>query len=155
MGTTLELPPGVFGITDGAFFPKSLFKPLFTAEGMRRKINDQWRAVMKSHERGTLFRDKLQKEKKKNHPVSLDCNCLITVITSYHEKEVHPPKTQQKQPIDLKVHLPSLTLETSKQNNSNRKQKSCQAKLLAMCDPAFWWEGWFTFHRIRAECEML
>lgn len=41
MGTTLELPPGVFGITDGAFFPKSLFKPLFTAEGMRRKINDQ------------------------------------------------------------------------------------------------------------------
>lgn len=40
MGTTLELPPGVLGIADGAFFPKSLLKPLFAVGGMRRKIND-------------------------------------------------------------------------------------------------------------------
>jgi len=43
MGTTLELPPGVLGVADGVFFPKSLslLKPLFPAERMEREINDQ------------------------------------------------------------------------------------------------------------------
>ena len=42
MGTTLEPPPGVLGIADGAFFTKSLVKPLFTGTvgGTRREIND-------------------------------------------------------------------------------------------------------------------
>ena len=41
MGTTLELPPGVLGTVDAAFFPKSLLpKPLLTAGGMKTEIND-------------------------------------------------------------------------------------------------------------------
>lgn len=67
---------------------------------------------------------------KRNHPVSLDCNCLITVTTSYHEKEVHPTKTQQKQPIDLKVHLPSLTLETSKQEQLKEETKILSSQVV-------------------------
>lgn len=69
-------------------------------------------------------------KKKKKHPVSLDCNSLITVITSYHEKEVHPPKTQQKQPIDLKVHFPSLTLETSKQEQLKQETKILSSQVV-------------------------
>lgn len=40
MGTTLELPPGVLGIADVVFFPKSLLKPLCTVGGKKREIND-------------------------------------------------------------------------------------------------------------------
>lgn len=43
MGTTLEVPPGVLGIADGAFFPKSLLRPLLAAGGMEGEINDPWR----------------------------------------------------------------------------------------------------------------
>lgn len=48
MGTTLELPPGVLGIADGVFFPKSLLNPLSPGEGTKREINDQQRAGEKS-----------------------------------------------------------------------------------------------------------
>lgn len=37
MGTTLDPPPGVLGTADGAFFPKSLLKPLFTGEKKEKK----------------------------------------------------------------------------------------------------------------------
>lgn len=37
MGTTLDPPPGVLGMADGPFFPKSLLKPLFNAGGKKKK----------------------------------------------------------------------------------------------------------------------
>lgn len=46
------------------------------------------------------------------------------------KKEVHPTKTQQKQPIDLKVHLPSLTLETSKQEQLKEETKILSSQVV-------------------------
>lgn len=40
MGTTLDPPDGVLGIAAGPFFPNSLLKPLFTAQGKRNDRNE-------------------------------------------------------------------------------------------------------------------
>jgi len=55
MGTTLEVPPGVMGVADGAFLPKSLLKPLFPVRRTKRKINDPRAMMEKSHKRGTYI----------------------------------------------------------------------------------------------------
>lgn len=83
MGTILELPPGVLGMADGAFFPKSLLNPLFTVG--RNEERNKW--SMKSSD-GKKSRERhihYSSETNYKNPISLDCNCLITVIISLHE----------------------------------------------------------------------
>lgn len=57
--------------------------------------------------------------------ISLDGNCY----NSHYLTE--RGKFHQRRP------LPLFVLESSERKDSNGKQKSCQAKLLKMCDPAF------------------
>lgn len=69
MGTTLDSSPGVLGIADGAFFTKSLLKPLFNAEGKKKKKeedrNHVWRAAKTEMQTDIIHLWQILKKKKK------------------------------------------------------------------------------------------
>lgn len=90
--------------------------------GTKREINDPWRSSdgKESRERHIHY----SSETNYKNPISLDCNCLITVIISLHEGSFIKEK-----PNDLKVNSPrrltSLANGTTRTGNKNLVKPSC------------------------------